>query len=127
MLPSTLFYIIISVIVVNFLIDKALDYLNSRHFNDEIPDELSDVYSIEEYHKSQSYKKVNFHFGMLTSVFSIIMTLIFFFFDSNKKINYLVTRIFLFLILETFIRLPASKRIGKESSETNFTFGLKFI
>ena len=81
MLPSTLFYIIISVIVVNFLIDKALDYLNSRHFNDEIPDELSDVYSIEEYHKSQSYKKVNFHFGMLTSVFSIIMTLIFFFFD----------------------------------------------
>lgn len=98
MLPSTLFYIIISVLIVNFVIDKVLDYLNSKHFNDEIPHELSDVYSKDEYHKSQSYKKVNYRFGILTSLFSILLTLGFFFFDG-------------FFIIDNFSRYYSSHPI----------------
>jgi STE24 endopeptidase len=44
MSPQTLFYIIIGILIVNFIVDKVLDTLNAKHFNDPIPEELKDVY-----------------------------------------------------------------------------------
>ncbi|CAI8347528.1 MAG: Protease HtpX [Flavobacterium sp. SCGC AAA160-P02] len=87
MLPSTLFSIIVTVIIVNFLIEKFLDFLNAKHYDDAIPKVLSDVYNIEDYIKSQSYKKTNYHFGILTSLFSIILTLCFFFLDGFSFVD----------------------------------------
>jgi len=81
MTSQTLFYIIISILVLNFIIDKILDTLNAKHYNDPIPEELSDVYDKEEYQKSQNYKQVNDQFGNITSLISLIATLIFFFMD----------------------------------------------
>ena len=48
MTSTTLFYIIIGIIIVNFIIDKILGALNAKHFNDELPLELQDVYDEEE-------------------------------------------------------------------------------
>ena len=79
MTATTLFYIIISIIVIKFIIDKLLDSLNAKHFNDAIPQELKDVYDKEEYSKSQAYKTTNYKFGMLTSTFSLVVTLLFLF------------------------------------------------
>lgn len=79
MTSSTLFYIIIGILIVKFLFDKILDALNAKKFDASIPSELEDVYDKEEYLKSQSYKKTNYRFGVLTSTFSIIITLLFFF------------------------------------------------
>ncbi len=81
MKPETLFYIIIAIIVVDFLIDKILDALNARHFDDPIPEGLEDVYDNEEYDKSQRYKKERYRFGILSSSFSVILTLAFLIFD----------------------------------------------
>lgn len=81
MSPQTLFYIIIAVIVIDFIIDKILDALNAKHFNDPIPAELSDVYDEEAYQKSQAYKKERFRFGIFSSAFSLILTLAFILFD----------------------------------------------
>ncbi|MCM8568342.1 M48 family metallopeptidase [Gramella jeungdoensis] len=81
MTPETLFYIIITIIVIDFVIDKILDALNAKHFNDPVPEELSDVYDKEEYEKSQRYKKERFKFGLLTSTFSVLLTLGFLIFD----------------------------------------------
>lgn len=81
MTPTTLFYIFITILVVSFLVDKILDSLNAKHYNDAIPEELNDVYDADEYKKSQSYKKTNHRFGNLTSLFSIGLTLSFFFLD----------------------------------------------
>ena len=78
--PQLLFIIIISVLVVSFLIDKWIDYLNAQHFDDDIPEPLKDVYQEEEYVKSQAYKKENYRFSLITSSFSIILTLGFFLF-----------------------------------------------
>jgi STE24 endopeptidase len=80
MTPQILFFIIIGIIIIDFIIDKYIDYLNAKHFNDKIPDELKDVYNEEEYYKSQSYKKENYQFSLITSSFSIIVTLAFFVF-----------------------------------------------
>ena len=84
MQASTLFYILISIIVISFIIDKILDTINAKHFNDAIPDKLADVYDADAYKKSQEYKKVSAKFSNITATFSIFLTLIFFFVDGFK-------------------------------------------
>lgn len=79
MTPQILFNIIIVILIIDFLFDKIIDYLNAKHFDDEIPPELNDVYNKDEYYKSQSYKKENFRFSLITSVFSFIIMMIFFY------------------------------------------------
>ncbi|MDC8003460.1 M48 family metallopeptidase [Aureisphaera galaxeae] len=81
MIPETLFYILIAILVVNFVIDKLLDALNAKRFSDALPEELSDVYDAQAYEKSQNYKKEKYRFGLLTSSISLITTLLFFFLD----------------------------------------------
>ena len=85
--PNTLFYIIISILIISFIIDKVLDILNEKHFDDEIPDKLKDVYDEKEYKKSQEYKKAKAKFSNITSFFSTILTLVFFFADGFKYVD----------------------------------------
>ncbi|WP_339661857.1 M48 family metallopeptidase [uncultured Polaribacter sp.] len=87
MQPTTLFYIFITIIVISFIIDKILDTLNTKHFDDAIPAKLTDVYDEVAYKKSQAYKKENAKFSNLTSIFSILLTLIFFFADGFKHVD----------------------------------------
>ena len=79
--PQFLFYIIIGVLLLDFVIDKLIDHLNAKHFDDPIPKELNDVYDKDEYQKSQSYKKENYQFSLISSSFSMVVTLAFFLLD----------------------------------------------
>ena len=87
MQPNTLFFVLISIIIISFIIDKILDTLNAKHFDDKIPAKLADVYDEAEYKKSQAYKKTNDKFSNLTSTFSIVLTLGFFFADGFKYVD----------------------------------------
>ncbi|WP_298899954.1 M48 family metallopeptidase [uncultured Psychroserpens sp.] len=87
MTTDTLFYTIISIIIINFIIDKYLDALNAKHYNDPVPDELSDVYDETEYKKSQAYKKTNYKFGIWSSLFSLTLTLGFLWFDGFEYVD----------------------------------------
>lgn len=84
MTPTTLFYIFISILLIDFILNKVLEGLNSKHFDDKIPEKLADVYDEEAYKKSQAYKKENAKFSRVTSLFSITLTLLFFFFEGFK-------------------------------------------
>lgn len=81
MTPTFLFYILIGILCVNFIVDKIVASLNAKHFNDPIPKELTDVYDAEEYNTSQSYKKTNYKFSVVSSLFSLLLTLAFFLLD----------------------------------------------
>ena len=61
--------------VAQFLLETILDYFNARHYGDPVPEELNDVFDAEEYQKSQNYKKTNYRFGLITSTFSLLLTL----------------------------------------------------
>ena len=87
MTATTLFYLLISIIVISFIIDTILSALNAKHYNDKIPFELLDVYDEKEYQKSQAYKKENTRFSKITSLFSITLTLFFFFLDGFKYVD----------------------------------------
>lgn len=87
MTATTIFYIIIAILIINFVVDKILDALNAKHYNDAIPEELQDVYNEAEYKKSQDYKRTNYKFGLLVSFISLITTLAFFFFDGFAYVD----------------------------------------
>ena len=87
MTPTTIFYILIGILTISFIIDKVLDTLNAKHFNDSIPEELKDVYDKEEYKKSQDYKKTNAKFSNITGLFSFGLTIAFFFVDGFTYID----------------------------------------
>ena len=63
--PTTLFYILITILLIKYVLDTVLNDLNAKHFNDTIPSEVYDVYEIDEYQKSQSYKKTNHNFSKI--------------------------------------------------------------
>ncbi|MGJ8761767.1 MAG: M48 family metallopeptidase [Polaribacter sp.] len=87
MQPTTLFYIIIAILIISFLVDKILDTLNEKRFDAEIPEKLKDVYDEDEYKKSQAYKKTSAKFSNITSFFSTLLTLVFFFVDGFKYVD----------------------------------------
>jgi len=78
---ETLFYIIIAILVVNFIFDQVLDSINAKRFGDPIPSQLQDVYDDEEYKKSQAYKRERYKFGVAFSSVMFVATLLFFFLD----------------------------------------------
>jgi len=108
--PDSLFIILISIIVFNFLKDSLLDFLNSMHFENKVPEILSDVYDKEKYLKSQDYKKSQYKFTKYSRIFSLIIILLFF--NLNG-----------FLILDNFSRnyFDSSISIGL------FFFGIIFF
>jgi len=75
MSSSSLFAIIIAVLLLQFAVETVLNYLNAQRFGDPIPGELGDVFDKEDYRKSQDYKRANYRFGMVSSVFSLLLTL----------------------------------------------------
>jgi STE24 endopeptidase len=86
----TLFYIIIFIISINFVIDKVLDCLNAKNYDNPVPSELEDVYDDTEYKKSQAYKKTNYKFGLWSSLFSLVLTLGFLFLDGFEYVDNIV-------------------------------------
>ena len=91
MTAQSLFYSIIGIIILEFLWDTYLDYLNAQHYADAIPPELEGIYNPEEYQQSQSYLRTNYRFSSISSLFSLLMVLLFFFLNG-------------FALLDTWIR-----------------------
>lgn len=87
MSSSSLFYSIISILIIQFLIDFLLDYLNARRFKESVPMELSDIFDEAEYDKSQDYKTTNYRFGILNDIFSLTLTLGFLFFGGFEWLD----------------------------------------
>lgn len=77
MTSETLFYIIVALLVFDFLFGLWLDYLNYKHRKTKIPKELEGIYDEEQYRKQQEYKKVNTRFGFISGSFSFILLMIF--------------------------------------------------
>lgn len=75
-----LFWIIIGIIVLDFVFEKYLDYLNTTKWSDKLPDEVKGIYDEEKYKKQQAYQRENHRFGMFTSSFSFAISLAMFLF-----------------------------------------------
>ena len=75
-----LFWIIIGIIVVDFLFEKYLSYLNTTTMSEVLPEELKGIYDEEKYRKQQAYQRENQRFGLISDSFSVAVTLAMFLF-----------------------------------------------
>ena len=89
-----IFYLLISIILFNFIKDYFLDYLNSKFFDKKIPENLRDIYDKEKYQKSQDYKKTLYKFGKISKAYSLTILLLFFFLDGFLFIDNFARSVF---------------------------------
>ncbi|MEI6556466.1 MAG: M48 family metallopeptidase [Paludibacter sp.] len=89
-MAQTLFIIIIVILVVDFALERTLAFLNIKESGKELPTLLRDIYNPEKYAKQQEYFRTNSRFGMLTSGFSFIVTMLMFAFGGFAWVDGLV-------------------------------------
>jgi len=90
---TVLFYVILAILVVQYLVHQLLEHLNAQRFKSTLPPELSDVFDEKEYQKSQEYKQANYRFGLLSDGFSLLLTLCFLWFGGFEWIDQLTRSI----------------------------------
>ena len=73
---ATLLYLILGIVIFDYLLDQFLDWLNFKGLKQSLPDRLADVYEQKEYDKSQSYQHTRARFSFLTSAFSTVLSVI---------------------------------------------------
>ncbi len=84
---EVLFYVIIGIIVAEYLFERYLDYLNTTRWSDKIPDEVKGIYDEEKYKKQQAYQHENHRFGTLAGGFNFLLVLGMFVFYGFALVN----------------------------------------
>ena len=90
---TTLFYIILAIIILDFAFERFLDYLNSTMLSNQLPTELKGIYDPEKYRKSQDYFKDNLKFGYISSSFSLVLILLMLIFGGFSMVNSLAGQV----------------------------------
>jgi STE24 endopeptidase len=80
-MAQTILYIIIGILLFEFILDRFLDYLNSTYWSNELPAELAGIYDAEKYRKSQDYEKATTKFSLITGSLSLAAMLAMLFLD----------------------------------------------
>ena len=123
------FFIIISLVIFNYIFSNLLDYINHRNWKDEIPNELKDFYDKEKYKKAKNYalskNKISLFSSSLSSLL-VISLIVFngygiidqfvssslskFFASLQISSNFIQSGIFFLIlfILNSFISIPFS-------------------
>ncbi len=90
-ISEQLLYLIIGIVVLDYIFDQALDFINQKHSKAEIPQKLKGIYKEDEYAKSQAYQKTRSRFGFWTSAFSTLLTLAVLYFGGFGYLDNLLT------------------------------------
>lgn len=76
MSPSLILIIILSIVVVSYVFDQVLDYINLKAQRADVPAEIEAFYEKDKYVKSLAYHKELTHFSFLTSGFSFLLSVL---------------------------------------------------
>lgn len=66
---NTLFFVLLSFLLIDLLIHVVVEILNVKHTSPHIPRELEDVFDKEQVERSQCYLRENTRFGIIQSLF----------------------------------------------------------
>ncbi len=123
---TLIFYCIIGILISEYILATTLNFLNAKHFKDNVPEDLSDVYSSEEYKKSQGYKWTNYRFGILTSTYSILLILSVLIFGGFGWIDNLVSSLTNNTTLQSLLFFGIIM-IGSDLLNTPFSYYQTFV
>ncbi len=71
-MSSTFLYIILAILVFEYILERILDYLNSTYWSDHLPKELIGIYDEEKYRKSMVYEKQKQKFGLVVNTLTFL-------------------------------------------------------
>ncbi|CAB4578995.1 MAG: M48 family metalloprotease [Actinobacteria bacterium] len=123
MTAEILLAIMVALVLLNFMLDSMLDYLNDRSARFSKEPRIAEFYDQNEYQKSTSYSHEKYRFGVIDSTLSVIitvaaLTLGWFAFLDDLIRDYLAN--------ELFISLGFIAILSLISSIVNLPFGLYF-
>ncbi|MCX6250791.1 MAG: M48 family metallopeptidase [Bacteroidetes bacterium] len=75
-MSSIFFYLIIGILIFEYLLERMLAYLNSTYWRDDLPSELSGIYEVEKYKKSMAYEKDKHKFSFIVSTLTFIAMMV---------------------------------------------------
>ena len=90
MTPDLIFNLIVAFVLFGFVLDRVLSYLNTRNWSDEIPDQMKGVYDEEKYVKAGKYERVRSKFGLVSSLYSVILILLMLFLNGFAYLDGIV-------------------------------------
>ncbi|HKL37657.1 MAG TPA: M48 family metallopeptidase [Bacteroidales bacterium] len=85
--PQLLFYVILAILVLNYLAEQYLEYLNARYRSVSLPEELKGIYPEDEYKRSQQYKADNRKLSFISSTFNLLLILGFLLLDGFALVD----------------------------------------
>ena len=85
------FFIIISLVVFNYLFSNILDYVNHRNWKDVIPNELKDFYNKKKYKTAKDYALSKNKIGLFSSSISFLFIMTLLLFNGYGLIDQLVS------------------------------------
>ena len=113
-------YLIIGLVIFNYLFSTVLDFINGKNWRTEIPPVMKDFYHEDKYLKAKNYSKEKGKVSLISSTLSTLITLLFLVFDGYGwldsfislyyDIPFLKSGIFFLVlfILSDFISIPFS-------------------
>lgn len=75
MTPELLLFIILLIVIIEFVFDWYIEYLNTTFWNDVLPGQLTSFYSADKYKQSQSYEKDNHTISKISSTLSLVISI----------------------------------------------------
>ena len=113
-------YLIIGLVVFNYLFSTVLEFINDKNWRDEIPTVMKDYYPREKYLKAKNYSREKGRISLISSTLSTVITILFLAFNGYGWLDGIITKYYdipflqsgLFLlilfILSDFISIPFS-------------------
>ena len=86
-MDSFYFYLILLIIIADYIFERFLDYLNSTRWSDSLPVQLKGIYDEEKYRQQQAYEKENHRFGLMTSGFGFLLVIMMLVFEGFAWLN----------------------------------------
>lgn len=77
MSSETIFFIIIVFLCLDFVLERVLESLNSKHMSPVLPDSLKGIYEEKEYSRFQSYKRENGRLDSWSSGVGFVVMIVF--------------------------------------------------
>jgi STE24 endopeptidase len=74
-MEKMIFITILIIVILDFILERILDYLNSTYWSEDLPAELEGIYDGERYRKSQKYLKTNHRFSQVTESFNFVLVM----------------------------------------------------
>lgn len=96
-------YIIISLVVFNYIFSTVLNFINNKYWKDEIPPIMQDYYKKDNYIKAKKYAKEKGQINLISSTLSTLITLLFLILKGYGYLNLLISNYYEIPFLQSSI------------------------